>query len=182
MASIWSTVRGFNRSIVLWLVAWALGAFAYFGLQAVLLNLYLLRLGFGPQFIGLLIGSSQIIWGLSALPAGAFGRRFGLRTAQQAAFLLFGLGYGLLLMVEVLPRPQWEAWLFGCWAVTWVGAALLTVNATPYAMAIVDQRQRNAVFPAQTAVIALSTFIGSLAAGALPELVSGWTGASLADP
>src|SRR5439155_7494205 len=154
MASTWSIIRGFNRSIRLWLVVWALGAFAYFGLQGVLLNLYLLRLGFGPQFIGLLVGSGQILWGLAALPAGAFGRRAGLRTAQQAAFLLMGLGFGLLLLVEAMPRPLWEGWLFGCWAVAWLGAALLTVNAVPYAMAIADEDERNAVFPAQQAVIA----------------------------
>jgi hypothetical protein len=52
-------VRGFNRSVVvLWLLTWALAAFGYFGLQGVLFNLYLLRLGFGPEFIGLLIVAS----------------------------------------------------------------------------------------------------------------------------
>ena len=77
-------VRAFNRSIQLWLVFWALGGFAYFGLQGGLLNLYLLRLGFGPQFIGLLVGFGEIAGGVAALPAAAFGRRVGLRTAQQA--------------------------------------------------------------------------------------------------
>jgi predicted MFS family arabinose efflux permease len=179
VAAFWSTIRGFNRSIRLWLLVWALGAFAYFGLQGVLLNLYLLRLGFGPQFIGVLVGSGQIIWGLAALPAGAFGRRAGLRTALQAALVLMTLGFGLLPLVEAMPRPLWEAGLFACWAVTWTGAALMTVNSVPYAMALASQDERNAVFPTQQAVIALATFIGSLAAGALPGIISAWTGVSL---
>jgi hypothetical protein len=49
-------------------------------------------------------------------------------------------------------------------------------------MAIAGEHERNAVFPAQTAVVALLTFVGSLAAGALPGLVSAWSGASLVEP
>jgi MFS family permease len=183
MGSTWSVIRGFNGSLRLWLLAWALASFAYFGLQAVLLNLYLLRLGFGPQFIGLLVGSGQVIWGLAALPAGALGRRVGLRTAQQAALVLLAVGFGAVLVVEALPRPLWEVWLFGWWAIGWIGAALLTVNLVPYLMAIADDLdQRNAVFPVQTAVSTLMTLVGSLIAGALPGLVVSWTGGSLGEP
>ena len=182
VSSTWSIVRGFNRSIQLWLVFWALGGFAYFGLQGVLLNLYLLRLGFGPQFIGLLVGFGQIAWGLAALPAAAVGRRVGLRTAQQAGCLGIGLGFGLLLLVERVPRPFWEGWLLGSWAVVWLGAALGTVNSVPYAMAIAYEDERSAVFPVQQAVIAVTTLVGSLAAGVLPGLVSAWTGAALVEP
>jgi Major Facilitator Superfamily len=181
MGSTWSIVRGFNHDVRLWLVTWALAAFSYWGLQGVLFNLYLLRLGFGPELIGLLMGSGQLIWALAALPAAAVGRRIGLRTALLNAFVLMAVGFGLLLLVEALPRVLWEAWLFGCSAVFWIGAALLTVNTVPYAMLIVDDEGRNAVFPIQQTVIALATFVGSLAAGALPGLLVAWTGSSLAD-
>ena len=137
MGSTWSIVRGFNHDVRLWLLTWALAAFGYWGLQGVLFNLYLLRLGFGPELIGLLMGSGQLIWALAALPAGAIGRRIGLRTALLNAFVLMAVGFGLLLLVEALPRVLWEAWLFGCSAVFWIGAPLLTVNTVPYAMLIV---------------------------------------------
>src|SRR5260221_12419149 len=68
-------LRPFNRSIHLWLLAFAAAGFTYFGVQAVLFNLYLLRLGFEPQFIGLLIGSGQLVFALAALPSGELGRR-----------------------------------------------------------------------------------------------------------
>src|SRR6266704_2374936 len=112
MHSIWFIVRGFNSSVRLWLLTWALAAFGYFGLQGVLLNLYLLRLGFGPEFIGLLLGSGQLMW---AIAAGAVGRRIGLRTALLSGFVLLGVAFGLLLLVEALPRALWVPWLFGCW-------------------------------------------------------------------
>jgi hypothetical protein len=181
MHSIWFIVRDFNSSVRLWLLTWALAAFGYFGLQGVLLNLYLLRLGFGPEFIGLLLGSGQLIWAIAALPAGAVGRRIGLRTALLSGFVLLGVGLGLLLLVEALPPAVWVPWLFGCWVVFWIGAAHITVNSVPYAMLIVDDDGRTAVFPVQGAVIAVMTFAGSLVAGALPGLLVAWIGSSLAD-
>jgi hypothetical protein len=93
MLSNWSMVRGFNRSVVLWLLTWALAAFGYFGLQGVLFK--------------------------SVSPA--------------------------------------------------------------YAIAIVGEEGRNAVFPVQSAVIALMTFVGSLVAGILPGLVVAWIGGSLTE-
>src|SRR5438034_4444007 len=77
MRTTCSIVRGFNVSVLLWLLMWALAAFGYFGLQGVLFNLYLLRLGFGPEFIGLLVGSGQLVWAVAALPSAAVSRRVG---------------------------------------------------------------------------------------------------------
>jgi MFS family permease len=181
MGNTWCIIRGFNPSVLLWLLTWALFAFGYFGLQGVLFNLYLVRLGFGTEFIGLLAGSGQLIWALAALPAASVGRRVGLRAASLSAFVLMGVGFGLVLLVEALPRALWAPWLFGCWAMFWMGVALITVNTVPYAMLIVDEEGRNAVFPVQQAVIALMTFAGSLAGGALPGVLVMWIGGSLAE-
>ena len=170
----------FNRSLLLWLVAWALLAFGYFGVQGVLFNLWLLRLGFGPEFIGLLTGSGQLLWAIFALPAAAVGRRIGLRGALIAAYALSAAATTLLLLVEALPRPLWAGWLVGWWALLWVGAALNTVNSIPYAVTVAGAARTHA-FSAQQAVMALLAFAGSLAAGVLPGLVAGWTGSSLLD-
>ena len=86
MSSYFKVLRQFNRDVWLNLVAWALLAFAYFGVQAVIFNLYLLRLGYGPEFIGLVIGVGQLAGALCSLPAGMIGTRLGPRRA-----LLLGL-------------------------------------------------------------------------------------------
>ncbi len=181
MRTTLSIMRGFNVSVLLWLLLWGFAAFGYFGLMGVLFNLYLLRLGFGPEFIGLLLGGGQLVWGVAALPAAAFGRRFGLRAAMYGAFGLMGVGFGLLLLVELLPRGLWEPWLFACWAMVWIGAALVTVNSVPYAVLLVDEQGRNGLFPIQQAVVAVSTFLGSLTAGILPGVLAASSGGSLAD-
>src|SRR6187402_2232565 len=130
----WSLSRAPNRGLVLYLVAWGLMGFGYFGIQGVIFNLYLLRLGFGPEFIGLLTGVGQLIWALCALPAAALGRRFGVRTVLIAGIALSGFANGLALLVEVFPRPFWAVWLFGCWALLWSSSALNSVNNIPYAL------------------------------------------------
>lgn len=182
MLSDWRVVRGFNRNIWIFLSAWGLAAFGYFGIQGVLLNLYLLRLGFGPEFIGLLIASGQIIWAILALPAGAVGRQLGLRAALVTGYTLSALGIGLLLLVETLPQPMWSSWLYGCWMLMWVGVALNTVNSIPYLMSVSSAEERNHAFSAQGAVIALMAFMGSLLAGLLPGLFITLLGGSLDQP
>ena len=175
----WRVLLTFNRNIRLFLLAWALIAFAYFGVQGVLLNLYLLRLGFGTQFIGSLIASGQIVWALAALPAGAIGRGFGLRTALIASAILSALGNSLLLIVEWFPREYWPSGLYVAWIIAWLGAALLTVNGIPYLLHASSTEERNHAFAFQGAVIALFGFAGSLAAGFLPGIVAVWSGHSL---
>ncbi|MGQ0600924.1 MAG: MFS transporter [Anaerolineales bacterium] len=175
----WRVLLSFDRSVRLFLLAWALVAFGYFGIQGVLLNLYLLRLGFDTAFIGLLISSGQVVWALAALPAGALGRRLGLRTVLMLGSALNALGLGLLLLVEAFPRDLWTGWLLVTWMTTWVGGALLTVNSVPYLMHVSTAEERNHAFAAQGAVIALMGFTGSIMAGLLPGRFSAWLGSPL---
>ena len=91
----WHVLRAFKGGTRMFLLVCALDAFGYFGIQGVLLNLYLLRLGFGSPFIGLLIASGQCIWAITALPAGAIGRHAsGSRPMARG-------GNGAALMVAV---------------------------------------------------------------------------------
>lgn len=178
----WRILRTFNNNIRRYLFVWALIGFSYFGIQSVLLNLYLLRLGFGPSFIGMLIASGQLIWAVAALPAGAVGRRVGLRAALVAGSTLMAMAMGALLLVEALPGPLWMIWLFGTWALLWVGVALTTVNSTPYLMQVSTPEERNYAFVAQGAVMGLAGFGGSLVAGVLPQLLVSGLGGSLNQP
>ena len=77
MANYLSKLR-FNRDVWLVLITWALMGFAYTGVFLVLFNLYLLRLGYGPEFVGIVNGVG-LIAALVSLPAGALGKRWGSR-------------------------------------------------------------------------------------------------------
>jgi MFS family permease len=174
-------LRPFNRSIHLWLVVFAAAGFVYFGVHGVLFGLYLLRLGFEPQFIGLLVGTGQIMFALLALPSGEIGRRFGVRGALIAGLVLLSVAYALMLCVEGLPHSAWVPWLFLWWALVWVGAALANVNSVPYAMSLAGDSAPRA-FAVQSAVIGITSFAGSLIGAGLVSLVADLTGTSIADP
>lgn len=178
----WQVLRAFNRNTFIFLIICALDAFGYFGIQGVLFNLYLLRLGFNSQFIGLLIASGQLTWAITALPASTVGRRYGLRAALIMGGALSAFGMGLLLLVEMLPKPVWTPWLFGSWAVLWIGAALYSVNSPPYLMHVNTDKTRNHAFAAQGIILAFMGFAGSLVAGFLPGLFVRWFGVSIDQP
>lgn len=164
------------------MVGWACTATAYFGVSAVLFNLYLVRLGFGPEFIGLLSGAGQFVWALCALLAGVFSRRFGLRTSLLVSAAGQGLGMLALLCVESLPREIWPAWLLVTWMAQWALAAPLTVSGAPLLMQVTPLPYRRQAFTAQAIVMGIVAFLGSLLAGHLPGWLSGWVGAGLDAP
>lgn len=173
---------GLNRDIRLFLLAISFGGFAIFGVQGVLLNLYWLRLGYETEFIGILIGVGPLAWGLAALPAAVAGRLMGLRTVLVAGTLISAAAMGLLLLVENLPVAWWSAWLFLWWIVYWIGTALFAVNTSPYIMNIARSEERGFAFSAQMAVLSLTAFAGSLAAGWLVSGFAAWLGVGPDDP
>ena len=60
-------LRTFSPSLRRFLLAMSMVTLTSFGLVPVLQNLYLLRLGFDAQFIGLLVGLGQVVWAATAL-------------------------------------------------------------------------------------------------------------------
>ena len=69
MRNYWQAIRSFNRSVWAYFAMWAVIAFAYFGFIGVLQNLYLLRLGYDVESIGLLIAWAVYRYlGLKFLP------------------------------------------------------------------------------------------------------------------
>jgi len=52
-------------------------SFVFAGIHAVLLNLYLLRLGYVPEFISLVNAAGLLTLGVFSLPAGALGTGWG---------------------------------------------------------------------------------------------------------
>ena len=90
-------LRMFNRDVRLYLITSALIGFTVFGgIYPVLLNLYLLRLGYGPEFIGIVNASFPFAMVVFSLPAGVLGQRFSTRRMMIVGLGLCVLGSGLL--------------------------------------------------------------------------------------
>ena len=79
MTNLRHALRAFHADVHKYLFAVSIVGFSYFGFVSVLLNLYLLRLGYGTDFIGVVNGSIAFAFAASSLPAGALGSRLGMR-------------------------------------------------------------------------------------------------------
>ncbi|MDQ5850840.1 MAG: hypothetical protein M3380_01985, partial [Chloroflexota bacterium] len=115
-------LRHFTRPVRLYLVSSALFGFTIFGgIYSLLLNLYLLRLGYGAAFVGIVNAAGMLALALFALPAGLLGTRWGSRRALLAGLCLILTGLGPLPLAELLPAPVRAAWLLGTYMLAWLG-------------------------------------------------------------
>lgn len=149
------------------------------GVYAVLLNLFLVRLGYGPELIGLVNSVGTLTFTLACLPAGMLGERWGNRRVMLAGLVLLLIGCVCLPLADTFAPTLQLPWLLVFSVVIYLGLALYFVNTAPFVMDIVTAAQRNSIFSIQTALLSLASFVGSLLGGLLPPLIGGVLGVSL---
>jgi Na+/melibiose symporter-like transporter len=175
-------LRLFSRDVRLFLITAGLVAFAWDGMRIVLLNLYLLRLGYGPEFIGLITAVGALAFALLTPIAGALGTRMSSRRLIIAGIALMAVGFGLMPLVEFLPDGWWIGWLLVTTVVTFLGLSFFFVNGLPFMMGATGAEERDYVFSVQMALLPLAAFGGSLLAGVLPGLLAAMLGVTVQDP
>jgi MFS family permease len=176
-------LRLFSRDVRLVLITAALLGFTVFGgIYPVLLNLYLLRLGHGPEFIGLVNAAFMLALGGFCLPAGGLGGRWGVRRMMIAGLCLVVAGYGLLPLAEFIPTTLQAGWVLASYLLGGLGLALYIVNANPFLMGTTSSEERSHAFSVQTALWPLAGFAGSLVGGLLPGLFASVLALSLDNP
>lgn len=146
------------------------------GILAVLFNLYLQRLGMGPEAIGLLLGVGPFIWAIGSIPAAMIGARMGNRQAMNLGVCIQVIAFVLLLCAGFLPAALQVGWITTWWMVVWLANALNTVNSTPWIMAVAAPEEQASAFTAQLVLLSLGGFVGSLVAGLLPGIIAMLTG------
>ena len=172
-------LRLFSRDVRLFLVSAALVSFAWDGVRAVLFNLYLLRLGYGPEVVGLINGVGALAFAFLCLPAGAMGTRWGNRIMLIAGASLLAAGFCLLPLADFLTGAWCTAWLLATSVLIYLGFALYLVNGLPFMMGATGPKERNHVFSVHSALLPLAGLIGSLVAGVLPGTFATLLGVSL---
>jgi predicted MFS family arabinose efflux permease len=175
------SLRHFNRNVRLLFVANAILGFIFFGIYALLLNLYLLRLGYGAAFIGQVNAVGPLALAIASLPAGAFSQRYGIRRGLCIGFLLAFLCRALLPLNEFLPIEWRQSWILSSYGVAWAFGALILVNIPPFLMAATTDDERNPAFALQGAIWPFCGFAGNLLGGLLPGLFAILLGVTLAE-
>jgi len=174
-----SMLRLFSRDVRLFLVTATLVALAWDGMRTVLFNLYLLRLGYDAVFVGLVNAVGALAFALLCLPAGAMGTRWGSRNMLIAGVSLLAVGFWLLPLAEFLAGAWRAGWLLVTSVLTYLGFALYLVNGLPFMMGATGPEERNHAFSVHVALMPLAGFVGSLAAGVLPDVFAALLGVSL---
>jgi len=175
-------LRLFNRDVRLYLLSGALASFAYRGIYGVLFNLYLLRLGHGPEFIGLVNAALWLPMIVLSLPAGEFGRRWGVRRTMIVGMILSMAGSGLPPIVEFIPASLRAGWLLTTQSLHGIGGAMFSVSSYPFLMSATHPDERNHAFSMQAALFPLAGFTGSLIGGLLPGVFAPALGVSSGHP
>lgn len=176
-------IRTFNRNIVLYLAATcSLGLAVDGGINSVVFNLYLLRLGFGPEFIGQINSAGLTTFALASLPVGALAGRISPRTLMALGLILMLGGCGMIPLAQTIGPTNPAPWLMSGFISIYLGMAFYFVPAVPFIFDVTTEVERSPVFSAQSALLALSAFVGSLLGGFLPPLFSQVFGFSLEQP
>ena len=165
----------------MYLLSSALIGFSNFGITNVLLNLYLLRLGYGPEFIGLVTGSSAVAFACAALPSGVLGTRLGIRRMMLLGVFCLLVCAVMLPLVEFLPAAWRSGGIVASRLLSGLGFALYMVNANPFLVAATDSSGRNHAFSMQVALMSLASVAGSLLGGVMPDFFASILGMTLQD-
>ncbi len=167
-----------SRDVKLHILSMAFIGFGYFGIYLVLFNLYLLRLGYGPKFIGLVNGVAYLGYSVFALAAGALGSRFG---SKRIAILGAGVASISLILVPVSEffsgsfRQVWIALFF---TLCWIGFAGYVANQNPLITGLTKEDERGYAFSAKTIARILPGLAGSTIAGFIPGIAASVIGIS----
>ena len=175
-------IRAFSPQARLFFVVIVGLAFVVDGVYNVLLNLYLLRLGYGTEFIGLVNAAGLLAFAFTSLPAGILGSRYSVTGLMKFGAVLSLIGGTLLTLTEAIPAGLQEGWLVFQYALMLGGFAFFFVNGAPFLINVVDNAYKHHAFALKTAHWSLAGFAGSLVGGILPGIIANMNGATLDDP
>lgn len=170
-----------NARIVLVLSA-VMGLSIDGGIYSVIFNLYLLRLNFGPEFIGQINSVADLTFAFGSLAAGWLGMRYGNRRIMIVGMGIALIGALALPLGEQAPRAVRGLWLTVTLLLAYLGLALYFVNSGPFLIRVTSIGARGAIFAVQSAISGLASFAGGLIGGMLPALVAAWMKVSMMQP
>src|SRR5947208_1224611 len=142
-----------------------------FGASDLLFNLYLTRLGYREDFIGLINAVSQLVWAGAAATAGALAHRWTARRVMIVGSLVLSVGYAARGIV-IAPWAIIATFAVGCIGGGWVFAICMT-----YITDYTGPENRLGAIALYTMASSLATTLGSLGGGYLPRLIAAiWGG------
>ena len=172
----------FNRDVNLLLTATGILSISFFGIQALLKILYILRLGYGPQYVGLFSASGALGYMAMSLPSGWLGERWGVSRTMAVGALVTTVGMVMLPLTEAMPLWARDGWPIASQIAQAGGYAMFSINFVPALMAATSPENRNSAYALSSTLRSLGTFVGTISGGLLPGLLAGLVGQGLDSP
>ena len=138
------------------------------GINTVLFNLYLLRLGYGPDLVGAVNSVGMGVFAIACIPVGRLCERYSLLPIMRVGMVLIFIGSLFVPLVGWLPPTTHTAVLVMSAIISNLGLAAYFVAGAPYLGALSTIQQRTSIFSIQSATFAVFGFAGSLIGGNLP--------------
>ena len=180
--SLIETFGRLNRDVRLYVLASGLIGFTIFGgIDTVILNLYLLRLGYDPRFIGWVNATGALTSTLVALPAGLLGFRAGRRHMMMTGMALLAIGMGALPVVEYMPIELHRSWILVTRGISYLGLGIFQIGGTPFLMGATKPEERHHAYALHTAIGPLAGLAGGLVGGLLPSVFANGLNHNLTD-
>lgn len=135
------------------------------GIYGVIFNLYILRLGYMEDLLGLILAIISISIGLFALPAAIICDRIGRKNTLILSSGLLTLSLILLYTVTVKEVLLMTAMFYG------ISSAFSAVAGSPFMVENSSRSDRMHLFSMNSALTTTATVIGNLVAGILPGII-----------
>jgi len=172
----------YSRDAWLLIAVSAVFAVGFAGIQNLLRVLYVLRLGFGPEYVGLFNASGAMSYMAMSLPSGALGQRLGARKTMLIGSVVAVLGLAALPMSESAPDALRAVWPIASQVLTSLGWSMVNINLVPALVAATTVENRAGAYAINSSVRCLGTFLGTIVGGMLPALFGGVSGETLDAP
>ncbi len=158
---------GLNRRVLLFLCHSLLFHIALLGIADILLNFYLVSIGFDGQTIALLQSLPRLSGFLIGLPIGLFADRIGNRRLIVLSTAGIALSVAATALTTSLPLLALSRFAWGaCFGAN-------QVVKPPFMVTLTDRREHTAQFSWHNLVSMLAVAMGSVLGGLLPMLLGG---------
>jgi MFS family permease len=163
-----ANLRRIRREAWIVLAGAGVRGFTWGGISDTILSLYLLRMGYGPAFIGTAAAAANLGYALAAMPGAEVARRIGARAGLILGSLIWALGLVALSFADLLPGGWQQPWILTMWLLAASGRALDAVSGQPYLANSTTPEERPHAFALMISLAPLGSFLGSLLAGLMP--------------
>ena len=172
----------FNRDTKLLLVVATLSSISFYGISNLLKTLYVLRLGFGPEYLGLFVSVGALTYMSMGIPSGALGGRFGPKRIMLIGGAIASAGMVLVSLTKLFPSDTQSVWLITTQIVLIAGWSIFNVNLVPALKGTTTTENVNRVYAVSGVLRSLGTFLGAIIGGLLPGLFARLIGQMVDDP